>query len=58
MLIQGLDLNDLEGVDGVKDKRQSVVNYFIRTFRTHNSYVYKFLFCEVLNLANVLFQVI
>jgi len=57
MLIQGLDLPMLDGVDGVKDKRQSVVNYFLRTFRSHNSYVYKFLFCEVLNLVNILFQI-
>ena len=56
MLIQGLDMPMLDGVDGVKDKRQSVVNYFLRTFRTHNSYVYKFLACEVLNLVNIICQ--
>ena len=57
MLIQGLDGTMLEGVDGVKSKRVAVVSYFFRTFRSHNSYVYKFLFCEFLNLVNIIFQV-
>jgi len=34
-----------------------VVHYFIRTFHTHNSYTYKFVLCEVLNLVNIIGQI-
>ena len=57
MLIQDMDCQPLDGTEQYKARRQSVVNYFLRTFRTHNPYVYKFLMCEVLNLVNILFQV-
>ena len=57
MLIQGLDNPCLDDEDTEKDRRANVVDYFMRTFRTHNSYVFKFIFCELLNLVNILFQV-
>jgi hypothetical protein len=57
MLVQDLDKPMLAGTESFNDRKKSVVDYFIRTFRSHNSYVFKFVFCEVLNLVNVLFQV-
>ena len=58
MLVQDLNnKNILDGMDQYKARRQAVVEYILRTFRTHNSYIYKFIFCEVLNLVNILFQV-
>ena len=33
MLIQDLDGPMLDGTDGAKDKKASVVSYFMRTFR-------------------------
>ena len=56
MLIRGLDDKLVLDPDTFKDKRKVVVDYFLRTFRTHNSYVYRFVFCEVLNLVNILVQ--
>jgi hypothetical protein len=32
------------------------VDYVVRTLRTHNLYVFKFVFCEVLNLVNIIGQ--
>lgn len=57
MLIQGLDSTTLDGTDKFTDQRKSVVDYFMRTFKTHNSYTFKFVFCETLNLVNMLFQI-
>jgi len=58
MLVQDLNnKNILDGMDQYKARRQAVVEYILRTFRTHNSYIYKFIFCEVLNLVNILFQI-
>lgn len=57
MLLQGLDERTLEGdVDGTKTKRSIIVNYVAKTVRTHNLYVYKFIFCEFLNLVNIIGQ--
>ncbi len=33
------------------------VRFFLRTFGHHNPYAYKYVACEVLNLANVICQV-
>ena len=58
MLIKGMDLHTLDNPsEQFRDRRTANVNYFFRTFRTHNSYVYKFVLCEVLNLVNILMQV-
>ena len=58
MLVQDMNnKNILDGIEQYNARRQSVVDYILRTFRTHNSYIYKFIFCEVLNLVNILFQV-
>ncbi len=58
MLINGLDVPLIDNNGGqFKDRRSAIVHYFFRTFRTHNSYTYKFVLCEVLNLVNILVQV-
>ena len=58
MLVQDMNnKNILDGIEQYKARRQAVVQYILRTFRTHNSYIYKFIFCETLNLVNLLFQV-
>jgi hypothetical protein len=57
MLVQGLDKETLVMADSTKDRRRAISDYFIRRLQTHNSYVYKFVFCEVLNLINVVGQV-
>lgn len=57
MLIQGLDGAMLHGTESAEDKRKSVVAYYVRTMQSHNPYVFKFVFCEVLNLVNILFQI-
>jgi len=57
MLIQGLDGPMLKGSEEFTDRRKSIVNYFLRTNKTHNLYALKFVFCEFLNIVNILFQV-
>ena len=58
MLVQDMNnKNILDGIEQYDARRQAVVKYILRTIRTHNSYIYKFIFCEVLNLVNILFQV-
>jgi hypothetical protein len=57
LLIQDMDQPTLDDPETMKDRRTNVVNYFISHLRTHNSYVFKFVFCEVLNLVNILTQV-
>ena len=59
MVIQGLDepvLNE-EDVDTEKDRRSTIANYFTGHLNTHSSYIYKFIFCEFLNLVNIVGQV-
>jgi len=56
MLIQDLHGYSLEGSEDTEKKRKLVVNYFLRTLRTHNGYSYKFIFCEFLNLFNIFGQ--
>jgi len=55
MLIQDLDGPMIEK-EAAKDRRTVIVNWVTRTVRTHNIYVYKFVFCEVLNFINVVGQ--
>ena len=57
LIIQGMDQPTLADPETMKDRRTLVVNYFTGHLRTHNSYVMKFIFCEVLNLINILTQV-
>jgi hypothetical protein len=57
LIIQGMDQPTLADPDTMKDRRTLVVNYFTGHLRTHNSYVGKFIFCEVLNLINILTQI-
>jgi len=59
MLLQGLDQiqNTLDGnTETTKGRRTVIVNYVMRNLRTHNLYVYKFIFCEFLNLVNIISQ--
>jgi len=55
MLIQGLDKPLIES-ECSKDRRTVLVNFITRTICSHNMYVYKFVFCEFLNLFNIVFQ--
>ena len=57
LLLQDLDVNTLHiEPETTKDRRSTVVNYIIRNIRKHNFYVYKFIFCEFLNLVNIIGQ--
>merc|ERR1719322_1479185 len=58
MLIQDLHGHSIDGGLGEESnkKRRLVVNYFLKTLRTHNAYTYKFVFCEFLNLFNIFGQ--
>jgi len=57
MLLQGLDQRTLDGnAEATKERRSVIVNYILRNLRTHNLYVYKFIFCEFLNLVNIIGQ--
>ena len=57
LIIQGMDVPTLTDPDTMKQRRILFVNYFTRHFGTHNFYAWKFFFCEVLNLINILSQV-
>jgi len=57
MLIQGLDGPMLKGSEEFADRRKSIVTYFLRTNKTHNLYALKYVFCEFLNIVNILFQI-
>jgi len=57
MLIGGLDEKLMEvDTEKTREKRDKVVSYMVRTRHSHNLYVYKFIFCEFLNLINVFSQ--
>lgn len=57
LLLQGQTQNTLETeAEKTKEKRSVIVNYILRNIRTHNLYVYKFIFCEFLNLVNIIGQ--
>ena len=52
-----MDQPTLADPDSMKDRRTLVVKYLTDHLGTHNSYVTKLIFCEVLNLINILIQV-
>ena len=56
-MVQGMDEKTLMEPEGKEDKRRVAVQYFIRTLGSHDSYVAKYVACEVLNFINVLFQI-
>jgi len=57
LLIQNLDERTLDTEpETTKERRSVIVNYVLRNIRTHNLYVYKFIFCEFLNLVNIIGQ--
>ena len=57
MIIQDLDEPSLVDSDSTKDRKDLVVSYLVGHLKTHNSYVFWFLFCELLNLVNIITQV-
>lgn len=56
MIIKGLEKPSIEEKDDEEKQRRNVVEYLIKTRGTHRRYAYKFFFCEVLNLLNILLQ--
>jgi len=57
LLLQNLGENTLDTEpETTKERRSVIVNYILRNIRTHNLYVYKFIFCEFLNLINIIGQ--
>ena len=57
LLVQGLDSPTLETrKEKTEEKREVIVNYFFKNNKTHNLYVSKFVFCEFLNLVNIIGQ--
>jgi len=57
LILQGLDADYIEKPSSVDDRKLLLVNYFMRNVRKHDLYAYKFVFCEVLNLVNVIVQI-
>lgn len=51
-----VDYFGLESSDKKRERRLVIVNYVSRTFYFHNLYATKFVFCEILNLLNILGQ--
>ena len=57
LLLQDFSAVSLEtDAESTKGKRHVIANYITRNLRTHNMYVYKFIFCEFLNLVNIVGQ--
>ena len=57
LLLQDLDVNTLHTEpETTKARRSVIVDYILRNIRTHNIYIYKFIFCEFLNLVNIFVQ--
>merc|ERR1712227_492613 len=57
LLLQDLYTQTLDtGEESTKERRGVIVSYILRNLKTHNVYVYKFIFCEFLNLVNVIGQ--
>jgi len=61
MMIQNLNEQKLDNLDTEKEKNRkeqliATVNYFKRHEGQHQSYVAKYVFCEVLNFVNVIAQ--
>ena len=57
MVIQGLDEPSLNDEDTQKDRRATIVSYFTGHLNTHTNYIARFVFCEFLNLVNIVGQV-
>ena len=58
LLLQNLGENTLNNeTESTKERRSVIVRYILRNIRTHNVYVYKFIFCEFLNLVNIIGQI-
>jgi len=58
LISQGLNAEYIGEKPGDVDAQKDLlVKYFYRTLKTHNSYVFKFVFCEALNLVNILVQI-
>ena len=57
LIIQGLNEDFIEKPSNSDERRLNLVNYLDRTNGKHNTYVLKFVFCEVLTLVNILIQV-
>ena len=57
MVIQGLDEPSLNEEDTQKDRRATIVSYFTGHLNTHTNYIARFVFCEFLNLVNIVGQV-
>ena len=59
LLLQNLGENNLNyASETTKERRSVIVNYILKNIRTHNIYVYKFIFCEFLNLVNIIGQML
>ena len=57
LLLQNLSENTLDtDSEASKERRAIIVNYILKNIRTHNLYVFKFIFCEFLNLVNIIGQ--
>ncbi len=56
MLVQGLQA-PLQEKDKRRDQIQLLLKYFSKSRREHNVYIAKLIFCETLNLINVLGQI-
>jgi len=57
LLLQNFSAVSLEtDAESTKGKRHVIANYITRNVKTHNLYVYKFIFCEFLNLVNIVGQ--
>jgi len=57
LIIQGLDETYIEKPKNTDDRKRLLVNYLSRNVKRHNLYTFKFVFCEVLNLVNVIVQI-
>ena len=57
LISQGLNKEYIEKPSDMDGQKDLLVKYFKRTIHHHNSYVFKFVFCELLNLVNILVQV-
>ncbi|XP_025206032.1 innexin inx3-like [Melanaphis sacchari] len=38
-------------------KQNRLVQYFIESFHTHNTYAFSYIFCEILNIFNIIFNI-
>jgi len=57
LISQGLNKEYIEKPSDMDGQKDLLVKYFKRTIHHHNSYVFKFVFCELLNLVNILVQI-